>query len=336
MYYEMAFNGSRTLNFPIGENDNWRYVTLNLAHNSGTSYTYIGQVIGSSAMALGYIVSTTMNHVSYQRYTQIDRVLTSTGVASNAGLNGNQAITMRYDANDVVNDYTNLTIAKTTGSGTTWMDIGGTASGNTTGTIISTSSPGAFISFSKFSLANKYGGGNPLPIELLYFKASPCNAYVCLDWSTATETKNDFFSVEKSSDALNFETVGTLKGAGNSSSALLYTLEDQHPYTNTSYYRLKQTDLDGQSKYYKTIAITLSENNPELFVFPNPNNSGKFIFKTKEQGLEIQLKNSFGVIICPLQLTSPSQEVDLSYLPGGVYFISVKKTGLTLKLVISK
>ena len=336
MRYEMALNGSRTLNFPIGSGSSWRYITLNLTHNTGTSYTYIGQVVGSSAMALGYTMPSTITHVSYQRYTQVDRVLTSSGAASNVALSGNQAITMHYDADDVVTDYTQLTIAKTTGGGSPWIDIGGTANANTTGTIISTSSPSAFNSFSKFVLANKVGGSNPLPIELLDFTAKQCGKDVCLDWSTATEVNNMLFTVQKSRNGFDFEDVGSLRGANNSKTLVTYSLEDDSPYNDVSYYRLKQTDMDGQFKYFKIVAVSIESSHEGWIAFPNPSNDGKFIFKASDQTSDLSLCNALGETISILTLSGKKTEIDLSYLASGVYYVTDKNTGVAIKILIAK
>jgi len=102
-----------------------------------------------------------------------------------------------------------------------------------------------------------------LPIELLYFKAVVCDKNVCLDW--ATETNNDFFTVEKSKDGFNFVSVGTIKGAGTTSLLNTYSSVDDNPHHGTSYYRLKQTDFDGKFTYSQIVAVDLQFN-----IYPNP------------------------------------------------------------------
>jgi len=335
MRYEVANNGVTQLNFPVGENGNWRYMRLSINHTTTTSYSYISEVIGSSALALGYSLPSSISHVSKQRYFQIDRVLTSSGVPSSAGLSGNQNIILSYGSNDVVTDFTNLTIAKTNTTGITWIDIGGVASGNTTGTISSTSIPGAFVSFSKFSLANKLGGTNPLPIELLDFSVDPCGTSSCLKWTTASEIRNDFFTVQKSTDGFNFENVGNLKGALESKVQLFYNMVDQHPYTGTSYYRLKQTDIDGQFKYYKIISFFMKPPNNELTISPNPNYGAQFIFTSNTGEMEVLLRNSLGETVATFILFSGSTKVDLSYLSTGIYFATIRKTGTVKKFLVA-
>lgn len=94
-----------------------------------------------------------------------------------------------------------------------------------------------------------------LPIELLNFQAFRSGKVVELKWTTSTEINNNYFTIERSKDALNFEYVNTLRGAGNSNNILRYTSFDNKPYDGISYYRLKQTDYDGNSKYSYIVNI---------------------------------------------------------------------------------
>ncbi|MBK9288316.1 MAG: hypothetical protein IPN38_11695 [Flavobacteriales bacterium] len=87
-----------------------------------------------------------------------------------------------------------------------------------------------------------------LPIELLAFDAEPEGAqHVRTAWTTATESNNAFFTVERSADAAVFSPVGTVDGAGNSQQSIRYTWLDTEPLPGLSYYRLRQTDFDGTS-----------------------------------------------------------------------------------------
>jgi len=101
----------------------------------------------------------------------------------------------------------------------------------------------------RFTLGTINTPQTPLPIELVTFNATPCNNNVCLDWSTATETNNDFFTIEKSQDGINFITVVQMNGSGNSITSHSYTAVDDNPYSGVSYYRLKQTDYNGHITY---------------------------------------------------------------------------------------
>ena len=85
----------------------------------------------------------------------------------------------------------------------------------------------------------------PLPIELLHFSAKLENDGVLLEWATAAEMDNDYFTIERSSDGVHYEVVATLPGAGYSNKVLRYRHYDKIQVESTLYYRLRQTDFNG-------------------------------------------------------------------------------------------
>lgn len=110
-----------------------------------------------------------------------------------------------------------------------------------------------------------------LPIELLSFTGECNNQNVLFNWKTASEHNSDFFSLERSIDGLIWVNIGKIPAAGNSTSEISYNYSDYGRYYDISYYRLKQTDFDGQTKIYNPIAINIcNETNELLFVEPNP------------------------------------------------------------------
>ncbi len=113
-----------------------------------------------------------------------------------------------------------------------------------------------------------------LPIELTYFISSEFNNTIILNWETSTETNNNYFLIERSKDAINFEEVIKIKGAGNSSTSNTYIAIDSVLGNSTIlYYRLSQFDYDGKSEKFKIISINISDKNSNgIFVYPNPSN----------------------------------------------------------------
>lgn len=142
---------------------------------------------------------------------------------------------------------------------------------------------------------------DPLPIELLDFNLRATEEGVLIFWSTTSETNNDFFSVERTQGSVAFEPIGFLKGAGNSLVTLRYSFTDRRPPVGTSYYRLKQTDFDGQFSYSTVKSITFEKalTDPVLVVFPNP---------AVSKNVEIQIQGA----------TSSVFQVDLVDLTGRV------------------
>jgi len=129
----------------------------------------------------------------------------------------------------------------------------------------------------------------PLPIELLSFTAHAKEGHVQLNWATASETNNDYFNIERSDDAINFTSINSLGGAGNSSQIINYSEEDNKPLEGTSYYRLKQTDYDGKYSYSNIEAVLFNNINDFIFnVYPNPNDGDLFNLQiTKNNNSEV-------------------------------------------------
>jgi hypothetical protein len=253
MQYQMTTNSAArtTLNLPVGDASDWRPAVIQVSHSANTSYTYRAKVYNADANLLGWTLPATVTHVSYKHYWDIDplfdkyKYLVSNPATDLRTAAGDRPIvTLYYGTNDYVSDPSNLTICKnTSAASTTWFDIGGAGATAPTGSVSSTSSPTVFNSFSRFTLANKLAGSNDLPIELLSFNAVPDDKEVRVNWSTASETDNDYFTVEKSKDGIEWRTVAIVDGAGNSNTQLDYETMDYDPYSGLSYYRLMQTDF---------------------------------------------------------------------------------------------
>jgi hypothetical protein len=286
MQYQKSTAGASTLNFPIGTSADCRPFVLTVSHVNGTLYTYTATLYDADAQSLNYTLPLTVDHVSAVHYWTINRADASGTNQPTAGLSGNQTIQLYFGTNDYVSNGATLTVCKNVFTApTTWIDIGGAGgpvfSGGSalTGSITSTSAPSAFNSFSTFTLGDKLSGMNVLPIGLLNFNATPDNNQVDLQWTTSTESNNSYFTVERSQDAATFDSIAviaTQAPGGNSGSALNYGTVDNHPYMGLSYYRLKQTDLDGNSTYSKVVPVDFAHKQ-NFAVYPNPSKGALYI-----------------------------------------------------------
>jgi len=286
MQYQKSGAGASTLNFPIGTAADCRPFVLTVSHTNGTLYTYTAQLFDASASALNWAIPLTVDRVSQVHYWTINRADASGTNQPTAGLSGNQTIQLYFGTNDYVSNGATLTVCKNVYTApTTWIDIGGAGgpvySGGSalTGSITSTSTPTAFNSFSTFTLGDKLSGMNVLPIGLLNFSATPNNNQVDLQWTTSTESNNSYFTVERSRDGVVFDSiavVATQAFGGNSSTPLNYSIVDNHPYMGLSYYRLKQTDLDGNSTY-STVAPVDFAQKQNFGIYPNPSKGALYV-----------------------------------------------------------
>lgn len=113
-----------------------------------------------------------------------------------------------------------------------------------------------------------------MPIELVYFEAYNSADQVYFKWQTASELNNDYFTIECSTDAEDFEPLATIQGSGTTNYTVDYDYQYRLNYVGTMYYRLKQTDYDGSSTYSKTEAVTFAakavKKADDFTIYPNP------------------------------------------------------------------
>ena len=215
-------------------------------------------------------------------------------------------------------------------SGSVWENnhdattsIFGTCTGSGSGRISTTDN---ITSFSPFTFGSKSAVVNPMPIELLHFDANLIGNEVYVDWSTATETNNDFFTVEKSKDGANFEKVARVNGSSNTTSVQGYSTVDKNPYWGVSYYRLKQTDFDGEYKYSALVAVDYES---PITIFPNPLEGNTFYIGmngTEGQEVLVMLYNPLGTPVYSKTIIQQEGRmvaaIDLSIRPTpGIYFV---------------
>jgi hypothetical protein len=184
--------------------------------------------------------------------------------------------------------------------------------------------------FSPFTFGSG-GFNNPLPIDLLYFDAEEQDGLVHLKWSTATETNNSYFMVERSDDGSTWTELVRMDGAGTSNSTLNYQAFDDAPLPGISYYRLSQTDFDGSREYFAPKSVVI-ESPLDLRVFPNPNNGQFEIFLNAEAGeVQIRLVNQSGIVVLQKTINQNRITMDRADLPAGLYLLEV--TGITSREV---
>ncbi len=182
--------------------------------------------------------------------------------------------------------------------------------------------------------------GTPLPIELISFDAEIDNTSVKLTWKTAAEVNNDYFTIERSENGLNFENIAEIPGSGNSNIVREYEQYDDSPLMGTSYYRLKQTDFDGKYEYVDLLAVNFNKDEDgicTLHVYPNPC-VGSCTIDLKDCPLannqvDIELYDAFGKKIVN-RITPKSKSQDISFhlnssnnLAPGVYIVKASTNG---------
>ena len=182
--------------------------------------------------------------------------------------------------------------------------------------------------------------GTPLPIVLISFTAEVDKTSVKLEWITESELNNDFFTIERSANALDFEVLGQVPGAGNSNTIREYDYFDDAPLVGTSYYRLKQTDYDGKYEYSGLIAVNYNQDEEGiciLSVYPNPCVGTCTInledCPLADNQVEVELYDTMGKKIVN-RITPKNRDQDISFhlnannnLSPGIYIVKSSASG---------
>lgn len=206
------------------------------------------------------------------------------------------------------------------------------------------------------SIKKQGGGSNPqplidhirisvyfsatLPINLLFFSGIQNNNIVALKWATSSEINNDYFTVERSNDAVNWIPLGEVDGGGNSSTVKNYFFNDITPVAgkDANYYRLMQFDFDGKSETFKIIAVDWEKPVPsEMTLSPNPS-KGKISVGFNGGDVKISSVKIFNIAgeHFPQPGLDPASP-DISELPSGIYFVQVNsESGTFTKRIIKR
>jgi len=110
----------------------------------------------------------------------------------------------------------------------------------------------------------------PTPVELISFDGKVIEEVIELKWQTSWERNNDFYTIEKSSNGLNYMELATVGGKGTTEFISDYTYIDPLPFQGNNYYRLSQTDFDGTYEVFKPIMVQYKEEGSMMNIYPNP------------------------------------------------------------------
>lgn len=172
-----------------------------------------------------------------------------------------------------------------------------------------------------------------LPINLINFSGEYLNGKNQLHWAISTQINNDFFTMERSMDGLNFEQAGIIDGAGNTSSTINYTFTDDKPLKDITYYRLKQIDFDGKFQYSNIITVNTNNYSKMVSIYPNPakNTLNLSYTANAQQLVTINVYTTFGKHIYTISFVSEKgniiKPIDISNIESGIYQLEITVNG---------
>jgi Calcineurin-like phosphoesterase/Purple acid Phosphatase, N-terminal domain len=134
-----------------------------------------------------------------------------------------------------------------------------------------------------------------LPVSLTSFTATLNNSRVILKWATSAEQNNKYFTIERSTDGINFIFLARVNGAGNSNNLINYQAVDYTPVDGINYYRLSQTNIDDRTAYFDIKAITYKSKYSFTSSFANQTNGIKVsINSSKNDNIRLRIVDFTG------------------------------------------
>ena len=315
--------GSTLFDFPVG--DNGFYAPITIAAPTVATDHFTAQYFDVDPNTPGFTTTlkvASLDHVSTCEYWILDRTNGTSNVRVTLDFLDTRSCTIPASAD--------IRVARWDGA--IWQDHGngGTTGSATAGTVISA---GNVSSFSPFTLATVTAASD-LPVELVNFIVKKDNKEVDLEWATLSETANDYFAIERSSDLNQFEKIGTIDGNGNSNQLINYDFTDRNPLSGISYYRLAQYDFNGDVHYSDVRSVNF-DGDISILIFPNPIDNNLLsvdVNSNVETTGTISIVDIAGKeLYSQLNIISEGNNrvtLNVDYLSSGVYFLRVNETNL--------
>ena len=333
----IAVGIARTL-FPLGSSGDWRPFFIGQSSNANTAGTMTVSHTNATTTSTVSIADTGPVATIVRRHDSF-WTLSTTGISAGAtftlSAGGTNFGTIEAGAPGLADlrMSTSASVVNTHGAATGGPDYRVNRTGVTFANLAN-----------NFHVASTDAVNSPLPIELLDFSATLKSDQVELNWSTASELNNDFFTIERTHDLEKFEEVITVKGQGTGNSKSNYTSIDDSPLSGKSYYRLKQTDFDGKFTYSELIKIENLDFKTQFKIYPNPVVDSKFNFELTgiDPGMEVPMRivNVQGTSVFDASYKADQSgriktTVELNLVSNGMYMVIINTaTGLRKKILI--
>ena len=349
--------GSAAFTFPLGSNGVLGEVDVPAATRSGAT---VSMRFNKSASAHGYTTDE-----GYPRFWNINDMCSGDGanrfhhvsnaeywdISSTAAVSG---VTFRSMAtsdvhfNDTSINQRDVEAIKFALYDGCWKNMGGNAS--VSGNYYELSVSGVTIpAINRAGLKGSFGSTDDatlLPIELLSFTATCDGRSSLIEWTTATEKNNDYFSLERSDDAINFTEVARVAGAGNSIEPIDYAYNDYGIHGGDNYYRLVQVDYDGTRTVSEVIVANCiepeSDGEPEVLAYPNPFSSELTVVLDNfgNRAATIEVYDMLGKLIYTNKVAAPQNSyetiLNLSNLPPTAYTVRVSTNDFVINRNVVK
>lgn len=184
---------------------------------------------------------------------------------------------------------------------------------------------------------------SPLPIELINFEAKCIGNQIVLEWCTASEKDNSYFTIEQSTNGVNYLSIGNIFGSGTSNEKHCYQYIASS-IADMNYFRLKQTDNNGVTTLSKNISILSCDNKGEDIIITNDgsNEVGVLVNSLSDQALELHVHNTLGQLVEIKNFGAVKGhnniKVDLEKVSNAIYYVSIYNSSeklISKKIIVS-
>jgi hypothetical protein len=172
--------------------------------------------------------------------------------------------------------------------------------------------------------------GPPLPVTLSAFSAKKEGAVAQLAWATTSESNSAYFEVQHSQDGKNWAALAQVEAKGESKALETYTYTHTNPFA-VNLYRLKMVDLDDTFAYSAIKSLTF-DGQEQLSVYPNPT-VDRIKVSSNQQVTNVKLYNQTGALVVNT-VPDSANEVDLTKLSQGTYYVKINNGSLMRKILI--
>ncbi|HEX2607081.1 MAG TPA: T9SS type A sorting domain-containing protein, partial [Flavisolibacter sp.] len=175
-----------------------------------------------------------------------------------------------------------------------------------------------------------------LPVHFEDFTAQNQPDQVTLNWHTSSEKEAGAYLIERSRNGADFQPIGTRK-AFNRMQGAAYTFTDPAPLSGTSYYRIRQEDLNKTYAYSAVVKVNRQEQDVSLRLYPNPAHSAVQILHPYAGTHDrLALFNTSGALVRMIPLAAASRQTTLSVhgLPQGIYQVKLEQVSGTLQTTL--
>lgn len=311
--------------FPLGKGNVYRPVSVALS--TPASPIISAEVFNSNPA--GTFAGGTLSQSFYYQ----------TALISGTATSGGSVIMNFIPSIDGVQNTATLGVGQATTVNGAYTNIGNSISTLTSVTSSSTYNPASGNFLSLLSTAS-----NTLPVVFKFFTGSKEEGIVHLKWSTASESNNKGFEIQRSVNGAKYQAVGFVKGAGNSNITKTYSYTDANNTTGNVCYRLKQIDFNGASEFSKVTCVYIEAvKTTEVITTPNPFNASLNVkYNSLNEGsANMQIIDMLGKTHQNTNMIVNKGEntltIDTEALPLGIYFIRITNgTEVTTQRIVKR